>query len=323
MARSLTSTLDKLAASGRLDSFTTGKRSDTSNVVSLDLSYIDADPDQPRRTFDQGRLQSLSESIKAQGVLQPITVQPENADGKHLIIMGERRWRAAKLAGLTVIPAMVRDATSELRAIQLTENVQRADLTTMEVAQAVEQMRKDGKKRSEIAAALGWGEAEVSRFASIITMPDALRELAQSNVPARALTDLNALWKRNAEAALKFVNATPAAEISRTTVAALRAEIEKGQGEKPGDLSAPPRSEATPSTPLEAAADGNTEAGTTAFNSATGPVAILCRHGEDIGKILTDRPARSNTALMVSFANGERIEEIALSDIELLEVVAL
>ncbi|MEM9585610.1 MAG: ParB/RepB/Spo0J family partition protein [Pseudomonadota bacterium] len=95
MARSLTDTLDRLAVSGKLDKFSKGNETTEVGSQQIDLSDITADPDQPRRVFDEGKLQSLSESIAAQGVLQPITVQPKNANGKHLIIMGERRWRAA------------------------------------------------------------------------------------------------------------------------------------------------------------------------------------------------------------------------------------
>lgn len=323
MARSLTSTLDKLAASGKLDGFTKGKRSDVGNVVFLELSSIEANPDQPRRIFDEAKLQSLSESIREQGVLQPITVQPASADGKHLIIMGERRWRAANLAGLTIIPAIIRDTTAELRAIQLAENVQRADLTTMEIAQAVEQMRKDGKKRSEIAGALGWSESAVSRYAGIAKMPDELQALAHANAPILALSDLNSLWNKDEAAARAFVAATPAEDISRTSVATLRSSLKAAPRETTTGPDARDRSASkSPSLP-EPAAENNAEAGIAAGNSPTGAIAILCRHGADIGRILTDRPARSNKALMVSFANGERVEEIALSDIELLEVVAL
>ncbi|MDU9004755.1 ParB/RepB/Spo0J family partition protein [Sedimentitalea todarodis] len=323
MARSLTSTLDKLAASGKLDSFTAGKRPDAGNVAFIALSSIEADPDQPRRIFDEEKLQSLSESIREQGVLQPITVQPANADGKHLIIMGERRWRAAQLAGLTAIPAMVREVTAELQAIQLTENVQRADLTTMEIAQAVEHMRKDGKKRAEIAGALGWSESAVSRYAGIAKMPDELKALAQANAPILALSDLNSLWKKDEAAARAFVATTSAEDISRTSVAMLRSSLEAVPREMTTGTDARDRPASTPSSLPEPAAENSTEAGNAVPNSPTGAVAILCRHGEDIGRILTDRLARSNKALMVSFANGERVEEIALSDIELLEVVAL
>jgi ParB family chromosome partitioning protein len=117
-----------------------------------------------------------------------------------------------------------------LRAIQLTENVQRADLTTMEIAQAVEQMRAAGKKRPEIAKALGWSESAVSRYAGIAKMPDELQALARLSVPILALSDLGSLWKRNESAVRGFLADTPTEDISRVTVAGLRSEIEQGQG---------------------------------------------------------------------------------------------
>ncbi len=321
MARSLTDTLDRLAASGKLDKFSSDKQATGGGAHQIDLSDIIPDPDQPRREFDEDKLRSLSESIAAQGVLQPITVQPKNTHGKHLIIMGERRWRAAHLAGLTRIPAIVREATAELRAIQLTENVQRADLTTMEVALAVEQMRKEGKKRPEIAKSLGWNEAEVSRFAGILKMPVELQDLAHKNVPARALSDLNSLWNKNEPAVTKFLSVTPSEDISRVTVATLRSECEAGQcapAAKPvqqdgADLRPPSSKRSSEDTLLE------TEPAATPPTHS--PVAILCRHGGNVGRILTDRRANSNAALLVSFADGARIEEIPLSEIELLEVV--
>lgn len=321
MARSLTDTLDRLAASGRLDKFSGGKQANTGSTQQIDLSSIEADPDQPRRIFDEVKLQSLSESIAAQGVLQPITVQPRNANGKHLIIMGERRWRAAQLAGLTHIPAIILEATAELRAIQLTENVQRADLTTMEISQAVEQMRKEGKKRPEIAKALGWSEAEVSRFAGILRMPEKLQDLARTNVPARALADLHALWKKNERAVRDFLSATSTEDITRVTVAGLRFECETGQGAPVAGSDQQDQPASSPTTPSQSLDEIVADPESDAPLSRTGPVAILCRHGGAIGRILTDRKASSNTALLVSFADGARIAEIALSEIELLEVI--
>lgn len=322
MARSLTDTLDRLAASGKLDKFSKGEQVTEGGAQQIDISEIEPDPDQPRRVFDEDRLKSLSDSITAQGVLQPVTVQPKNADGKHLIVMGERRWRAAQLAGLKRIPAIVREATAELRAIQLTENVQRADLTTMEIAQAVDQMRAAGKKRPEIAKSLGWNEAEVSRFAGILRMPGELQDLARTNVPARALADLHTLWKKDESAVRGFLAATPAEDISRVTVAALRTECEVGQGTVDANPMALDREIPVISpTPSKISDDDFPEAEPAATRTSNGPVSILCRHQGDIGRILTDRKASSNKALLVSFDDGARLEEVSLSEIELLEVI--
>ncbi|MFK7944162.1 MAG: ParB/RepB/Spo0J family partition protein [Paracoccaceae bacterium] len=322
MARSLTETLDRLAASGKLDKFSERKRSEEGGAQQIELLDIVPDPDQPRRVFNEDKLKSLSESIAAQGVLQPITVQPKNADGKHLIIMGERRWRAAQLAGLTRIPAIVREATAELRAIQLTENVQRADLTTMEIAQAVDQMRKEGKKRPEIAKALGWSESAVSRYAGIAKMPDELRALARANAPILALSDLGSLWKKNESAVRGFLADTPTEDISRVTVAALRSEIDAGQGaHSTGETDQHDQIVSRPITPLPSSDEITADPDSDAPSGRTGPVAILCRHEGNIGKILTDRRAKSNKALLVSFDGGARVKEVPLSEIELLEVI--
>ena len=322
MARSLTDTLDRLAASGKLDKFSSGKHAAGGGSQQIDLSEIEPDPDQPRRVFDEDKLKSLSESIAAQGVLQPITVQPKNADGKHLIIMGERRWRAAQLAGLTHIPAIEREASAELRTIQLAENVQRADLTTMEIAQAVNQMREAGKKRPEIAKSLGWNEAEVSRFVGILRMPEELQDLARTNVPARALADLHTLWKKDESAVRGFLAGTSAEDISRVTVAALRAKCEVGPGAADANPMAPDREIPVISpAPSKISDDDSPEAEPAATSTSNGPVSILCRHGDAIGQILTDRRASSNKALLVSFDNGVRLEEVPLSEIELLEVI--
>lgn len=129
-------TLDRLKKSGDLAALTRKNKPAQAGQRDISIDDILPDPDQPRRHFDKDQLASLAESIRTQGVLQAITVQPADAAGKHMLIMGERRFQAAKLAGLTRIPAVVREMTDALRMAQLTENVQRADLTTLEVAEA-------------------------------------------------------------------------------------------------------------------------------------------------------------------------------------------
>ena len=136
--------------------------------------------------------------------------------------MGERRFRAAQLAGLKTIPAAIKEATAELRAIQLSENIQRQELSTLEIARAVEQLKADGRSREDVAKALGWSVAQISAFGQILTMDPKLLKLADSSVQARALNDLNALWKKDSAAVEVFIDNTSPEQITRLSVGALK-----------------------------------------------------------------------------------------------------
>lgn len=144
----------------------------------LPLNDIDVDPDQPRRVFDTEALAELAASIKEYGVLCPILVRVTNG-GTYRLIAGERRLRAAKLAGLELIPAIVDsddgDSTSTL-AKQLVENVQRQDLTAMERALAVGQLRDTYSwSVREIGKRLGVSKSFVQRSIDILALPDDLQ----------------------------------------------------------------------------------------------------------------------------------------------------
>ncbi len=134
-------------------------------VKIVPLTSVEPNPDQPRKEFDSQALQELADSIKEQGVLQPLLV--EGWASGYRIVAGERRWRAAQLAGLTDIPVLVRSFTEETRMeIALIENVQRTDLTPLEEARAYRNLmatfnltqdevaKKVGKQRSTVANAL-------------------------------------------------------------------------------------------------------------------------------------------------------------------------
>jgi ParB family chromosome partitioning protein len=136
---------------------------DTVKIVPL--TSVEANPDQPRKEFDQAALEELAASIKEQGVLQPLLV--EGWANGYRIVAGERRWRAAQIAGLSEIPVLVRSFTEESRMeIALIENIQRSDLKPMEEARAYRSLmdafnltqedvaKKVGKQRSTVANAL-------------------------------------------------------------------------------------------------------------------------------------------------------------------------
>ncbi len=155
----------------------------------IPLSAIEADPNQPRRTFDSDKLNELAESIKLYGVLSPILVRAGKLPGRYTVISGERRFRAANLAGLSSIPAVVNqgdDAEDRTLAIQLVENLQRDDLTPLERAQAIGALR-DGYNLSirDIADKLSISKSAVQRSLEILQLPDdllnALREGASES----------------------------------------------------------------------------------------------------------------------------------------------
>jgi ParB family chromosome partitioning protein len=115
---------------------------DLVDAKEIPLERIEPDPDQPRRTLDQARLEELIESIRGEGVLQPIVVRYNPDSNSYIIIHGERRWRAASAAGLSSIPALVRDVPAERRLIQqLMENIVRDDLNPVDRAQALRSLK--------------------------------------------------------------------------------------------------------------------------------------------------------------------------------------
>lgn len=119
---------------------TAGQDATMSQLRQLSIAQIVPDPDQPRRFFDEEALRELAASISEHGVVQPIVVTPR--DDKFVIVAGERRWRAAQLAGLTEIPSIVRSLTDQHRLeISLIENLQRRDLNPLETATAYMKLR--------------------------------------------------------------------------------------------------------------------------------------------------------------------------------------
>ena len=144
-------------------------------VSSLRISLVDPKSDQPRRYFDKEALEELAESIKENGLLQPILVR-EYAEGRYQIIAGERRFRASKLAGLSEIPAIILDKTDkEVAEISLIENIQREDLNPVEEAMAFKTLATEyGMTQEELSQRVGKSRSAVANSVRLLDLPEAV-----------------------------------------------------------------------------------------------------------------------------------------------------
>jgi ParB family transcriptional regulator, chromosome partitioning protein len=143
-------------------------------VTALPLDAIRPNPDQPRRFFDETSLAELAESIRARGLLQPVIVKREE-DGRFLLLAGERRYRASRMAGLEAIPALVRD--DHPLEIAMIENLQREDLTPLEEALGIAALiEAQGYTHSEVADMLHKSRPHVSNTLALTRLPKAIQE---------------------------------------------------------------------------------------------------------------------------------------------------
>ena len=152
-------------------------------VKPIPLVQISPNPDQPRKTFSEKELQELSDSIKEKGVLVPIIIRPvQNKPYLYEIVAGERRYRAAKLAGLNEIPALVKTLTNQnAMEIALIENVQRENLNPIEEAEGYENlMQKCGYTMADVSALIGKSESYIRNLMRITDLPESVKELVRN-----------------------------------------------------------------------------------------------------------------------------------------------
>jgi len=146
----------------------------------IPIDLVQRNPSQPRKHFDEGELNELSNSIRAHGVLQAILVRPIPG-GKYEIVAGERRWRAAQRAGLHAIPAVVRELNEvEVLEISIVENVQRTDLNPIEEAQGFQALiDRFSRTQQEIAEAVGKSRPHIANMLRLLALPDDLQEMVR------------------------------------------------------------------------------------------------------------------------------------------------
>jgi ParB family chromosome partitioning protein len=223
------------------------------------LDKLRANPAQPRKNFDEGALGELADSIREHGIIQPVIVE-DAGDGTYLIVAGERRIRAARLAGLTEVPAILRDYSGERRMeVSLIENVQREDLNPIEEAAAYRQlMELTGLSQDAVAARVGKNRSTVANALRLLKLPSemrtALEEGKLSPGHARAILSLpgqapqetlfqeilrGELSVRDAEKRAAALNGRETSSGSSGSPAPLASPLEKpGAGGRPAELAA-------------------------------------------------------------------------------------
>lgn len=154
----------------------------SSTINEIDINQIEANPNQPRREFDEEALQELANSIREIGIIQPITLR-QVADNKYQIIAGERRWRASQIAGLTAIPAYIRTIKDEnVMEMALVENIQREDLNAIEIALAYEHLLEGtGMTQEKVSERVGKSRAAITNYLRLLKLPAQIQMALQKH----------------------------------------------------------------------------------------------------------------------------------------------
>lgn len=217
----------------------------TASIQELPLEKIAPNPDQPRKHFEQEALEELAASLKVLGLVQPITVQALPS-GSYQIISGERRWRAAQMAGLKTLPAYIRTTQpSELLELALIENIQREDLNAIEVALAYQQLTEQyGLSQSKVAERVGKKRVTVTNYIRLLQLPAEIQlGLTQRLIDmghARALLQVD-----DAERQIELYNLITTEHLSVRAVEELARAISEAPDATPLPTSQPQQAEKT------------------------------------------------------------------------------
>lgn len=235
-------------------------------LVELPLAAIHPNPDQPRRRIDPAALATLVESIRQHGLVQPVAVRPDGEG--YVLIAGERRWRAAREAGLERVPALIREADEQGRLeLALVENLVREDLSPMEVARACAILTEDfGQSHQKVADRLGRARPTVSNLLRLLELPDEVQ----------ALVDRGDLSEGHARAVLMADGARDRRRLAERIVAE---GLSVREAERLARDQAAERTPRAPRPDLPPAADDALDAFTAAFDT---PVRVRARARGDL-----------------------------------------
>jgi ParB family chromosome partitioning protein len=324
----------------------------------LPIDKITEDTTQPRSHFDQAQLDELAASIRARGVLQPIGVV-KAGEGTYRIVFGARRYRAARMAALQVIPAVVLPDDRATLDVQMIENIHRSDLRNSELVAGIIRMGQDGKSRKDIAELLGWDPERVKRCQALEGAPAIILQVLDGGTAIRAAYDLFYAWKKAPQAIEAAIG--DKTEMSYAEVRALIATALDKPAKRPEPAAAPepePIAEAPSLPPASSmhAADaepapeepepvavrpaGNRgtrapvapesesdAAASEAARPAPAPAPsrraprFTVQAGAREGVLITNRASEADGHALVQF--GEVVEDVPVSELRLIAVAAL
>ncbi|PKK95746.1 MAG: chromosome partitioning protein ParB [Tenericutes bacterium HGW-Tenericutes-4] len=200
----------------------------TQGVEDVKVGDIDPNKNQPRKNFDEEALKELSESIKNHGVIQPIIVIKK--DERYMVIAGERRWRASKLAGLATIPAIVKNySEKEIKEVSIIENLQREDLNPVEAARAIKELMDEyGWTQEVVATRLGKSRPVIANTIRLLQLqPEVIKLIEDGKLSAGHARSLVVVTDRNAQIKLAQLACT-----KKITVRDMENAVKKQLGEK-------------------------------------------------------------------------------------------
>jgi ParB/RepB/Spo0J family partition protein len=298
------------------------------------IDSIDEDPDQPRRNFSEQELDELSQSIREHGVLQPILLRRSGEEGRHVIVLGARRYRAAQRAGLHEMPAIIQEDGEPDRYAQMIENIQRDDLRAPEIAAFITGRLDAGDTQADISRKLGKPRDWVSRYAAVQSMPEFLRARLE-NCSIRALYELYQAWRTHPDAIERlcatrdsFTDAQ-ARQLARD----VRAESDRADAQRESFAGSPQSARSdlvpgaslwrTPTTDAKATVDDTSPKPRVVSPSrSAASLTIRVRHQNRAGRLLIDRIASQGSRHAVVLVDGaEEAAEVPASALTIEEIL--
>ncbi len=224
------------------------QHSQLSGLDEIPVEWINVGPWQPRRRFDKERLAELADSIRAKGLVQPILVRPqEGLSNRYQVIAGERRWRAAQLAEMHVIPAIIREMSDkEAHELALIENVQRADLSAVEEAEGYRQLIEHfGYTQDQISENIGKSRSHIANLLRLLTLPQDVSQLVVDGQismgqvrPLIGHPDCAALARRVVEKGLSARQVEALVKSQKTSTASGQTAVTQPKPNKTADIRA-------------------------------------------------------------------------------------